>query len=212
MNKRVATILIIPFKIILAIVAAVLLFSFFPIVNRLFHSNLHQNTNDKKSNLKLLMQASIPQPPKPAVEPKHIRTVSNQSQQSAYPGKTSSSQFSPDLSLGGNGTEVESEGTGFVETIYEEGETDEPPMAISRTALTYPEQAKRARIEGTVEIIFLIDRSGNVQDIEFTQVPHKMFEQPIRITIQNWKFKPAMLQGIPVAVRVRQRVDFNLRQ
>jgi len=160
-----------------------------------------------------LIQATIQQPPMPISEPKKLRSTPQSTVRSTQASGNNTSRFSPDLSLGGgDGPAVETGGTGFSESIYEEGETDEPPMAISRTPLAYPQAAQRARIEGVVEIVFLVNREGRVQDIEFKQVPHKMFEQPIRSTIQTWRFKPAMLHGVPVSVRVRQRVDFNLRQ
>ncbi len=213
MNKSVVTFALVILKFCVAIGLAVLLFAFFPFINRLFHGELVKAKDEKKASRTQLMQMTIPQPPKPIEEPKRIRTVATQSVRNSPSAGTSTSRFSPDLSLGeGDGAGVSSAGTGFSDGIYEEGETDEPPMAINRTPLAYPLAAQRARIEGTVELVFLVTREGRVQNIEFTQVPHKMFEQPIRSTIQSWRFKPAMLHGVPVAVRVRQRVDFNLRQ
>jgi len=196
-----------------AVVLAVLLFALFPFLNDLFHGEYSAEKKIEKGQKTILMTMVTNPPPKPSEEPKRMRTVQNSASRPNRATGTSSARFAPDLSLGGgDGPAVESAGNGFADAIYEEGETDEPPMAITRTPLAYPQAAQRARIEGTVEVVFLVNREGRVQDIAFTQVPHKMFEQPIRATIQTWRFKPAMLQGVPVAVRVRQRVDFNLRQ
>jgi TonB family protein len=138
------------------------------------------------------------------IKPRKAKSQSNQNRARSFALK-----FSPDLEIGS------SEGIGlgeanFKNEIFEEGEADVSAIPVSIIPLPYPRRAKEAGLEGTVEMILLIDRKGKVSSIDFIKVPHEMFKAPIMKVVKRWKFKPAMNKGVPVSMRVKQSVDFNL--
>ncbi len=211
-QKMHISLLLMMVKSILALAGTVVIFLFFPLLNSLFKGELLKEEESEITKHTILMEM-VTQKPKPQkVKPRKMRKMSNSPRNTKSSSQTSSQKFSPDLSLGaGSGVGVGVDG-GFENMIFNEGDTDERPIPIRQSPLEYPKAARRARIEGLLEVLFLVNREGHVQDIEFVKVPHRMFEKPIRKTIMTWRFKPAMLQGVPVAVRVRQKVDFNLQK
>ncbi len=199
-------------KAFLALSGTLLIFLFFPLLNSLFKGDLFQEKEPELTKQTILMEMMTKKPEPKQVKPRKMRKMASTSRSTSRSSQSSNEKFSPDLSLGsGNGVGVGA-GGGFADMIFNEGDTDERPIAIRQAPLEYPKAARQARIEGVVEVLFLVNRDGHVQDIEFVKLPHRMFEKPIRKTIMTWRFKPAMLQGVPVAVRVRQKVDFNLQK
>ncbi len=120
-------------------------------------------------------------------------------------------KFSPDLKIGsGEGVAIEEKNLENI--VFEEGEADINAVAVSKMPIPYPPRAKEEGIEGVVEMILLIDRKGIVSNIDFVKVPHALFKKPIEKVVKEWKFKPAMNKGIPVNMRVRQVIEFNLEK
>ena len=82
-------------------------------------------------------------------------------------------------------------------TIYKVGGDVQAPVLVSRTE---PKIPIRAHCRGLVAIQCVIDERGNVtQARDVTSQPNS-FTQAFADAAQNWKFKPAMLHGSPVAV------------
>ena len=138
------------------------------------------------------------------IKPRQVKSRSNQNRARSFALK-----FSPDLKIG-SGEGIGLEEANFENEIFEEGEADVSAIPISIIPLPYPRRAKEAGLEGTVEMVLLIDRKGKVSSIDFIKVPHTMFIAPIMKVVKRWKFKPAMNKGVPVSMRVKQSVDFNL--
>ncbi|MGM0461116.1 MAG: TonB family protein [Fibrobacterota bacterium] len=125
------------------------------------------------------------------------------------PSQQPAMDFSPDLGVSGEGAAVG--GSQSLSTVVmEEGEADSPPSALQKEPISYPQAARRRGIEGKVVVTFIVDRRGNVGNIEFEELPHTIFEEPVRETIRNWQFQPGIYEGTAVAVRVRQTINFSL--
>jgi TonB family protein len=71
--------------------------------------------------------------------------------------------------------------------------------AIRRTAPEYPEEAKQARISGSVVVEVTIDEEGNVISTR-TISGHPLFRKPAEEAARQWKFRPTLLSGQPVKV------------
>ncbi len=199
-------------KTVTALALTVTIFILFPALNGLFRADRIMKKDTDLSPKTILMEMTMKKPTPKKVRPKKIRQLSQSTLRSSRSSQSESMKFSPDLALGGgDGVGVEA-GGGFEDMIFDEGDTDEPAIIIRQTPIEYPKAAKRARIEGAVEVIFQINREGRVQNIEFTEVPHRMFEKPIRSSLMTRRYKPAMLNGVPVVLRVRQRLNFTLNQ
>jgi serine/threonine-protein kinase len=73
----------------------------------------------------------------------------------------------------------------------------------------FPEQARRARMEGMVELDFLIDENGSVQDIRVVESSGPVFDSAVVETVRNWKYEPATKNGVRVKMRWIQRFRFQ---
>jgi TonB family protein len=92
----------------------------------------------------------------------------------------------------------------FGEYVY----VEELPEAITKVEPVFPDAAKRAGVAGTVMTQVLVNREGNVVDARIVKsIP--MLDQVALDAIRQWRFKPAMSNGQPVAVWVAVRLKFG---
>lgn len=76
---------------------------------------------------------------------------------------------------------------------------------------TYPQRALRQRIEGWVELTFTVTANGDVNDIKVVDSqPRREFDREATRALSQWKFKPRISNGKPVAASARQRLEFKL--
>lgn len=83
------------------------------------------------------------------------------------------------------------------------------PVVLSEVKPTYPAEARAARQEGAVVVDALIDASGNVRQALVLEGP-EVFRAPALEAIKQFRFKPALVEGKPVAVRIRYTLRFRL--
>jgi TonB family protein len=74
----------------------------------------------------------------------------------------------------------------------------------------YPEVLRRSRLDGIVELEYVISAGGLVEagTIQVRSSPHVAFSKSARDAVRNARFKPALRGERPVAVLVRQRIHF----
>jgi TonB family protein len=84
------------------------------------------------------------------------------------------------------------------------------PTVISKVEPEYSEEARRARISGIVILEALIDKNGNVTDINVLKPLPFGLDQAAIDAVKQWKFKPAMMNGQPVDVVFNLTVNFKL--
>lgn len=101
------------------------------------------------------------------------------------------------------------EGGGADGGVYSVGADVSPPIPIYKPAPTYSEEAREAKVQGTVEMWIVINASGTVTDCGVVKsVGHGLDENAVE-TIKKWKFKPAMKNGSPVPVRIMVEIAFR---
>ncbi len=81
---------------------------------------------------------------------------------------------------------------------------------IRRVEPAYPELAKRARVQGRVVLIVIVDEEGNVADIRISS-GHPLLDEAAISAVRQWKYSPAVLNGEPVPVTATVTVIFNLK-
>jgi len=87
------------------------------------------------------------------------------------------------------------------------------PTPIYQPAASYTPDARHEQIEGTVTLQIIIDRQGNVADVQETSKPLGAgLDQSATNTVKTWRFHPATRDGVPVPVRVGVEVAFRLHQ
>lgn len=89
-----------------------------------------------------------------------------------------------------------------------------PPVVIvsTRTLPKYPELARRARVEGSVILLITIDREGRVGEVEVLRSPDPRygFDLAAIEAVRQWRYRPALLDGRPVAVQASVMVEFAI--
>jgi protein TonB len=90
---------------------------------------------------------------------------------------------------------------------------DEPPVAVNCVAPDYPDLAHRTGLEGKVWLEVLIDKNGNVRDVLVIKStnPNAGFEEAALEAAWKSTWKPAISNGLPIAVRVTYSVVFKLQ-
>jgi len=86
-----------------------------------------------------------------------------------------------------------------------------PPRLIKNSLIVlYPPEARIKRLEGTVELVVLVDKMGDVRDVKiavssgYSSLDHAAME-----IARNAKFKPALVKGKRQAVWVTWPLEFK---
>ncbi|MBU1344188.1 MAG: energy transducer TonB [Proteobacteria bacterium] len=94
---------------------------------------------------------------------------------------------------------------------YSMGELDSPLVTLVRIPPLYPVRASRRGIEGSVDVEFLVTKTGHVEQIRIVHAePENIFDKSVINCVSKWKFKPGTVGGIPVAATARTTIRFKL--
>ncbi len=100
---------------------------------------------------------------------------------------------------------------GGLSGIFSVGDLDGQLMPLAQFPPTYPYGAKRRQIEGWVQLQFIVNERGVVEDIRVIAAePEGVFESAARQSISRWRFKPGTIGGSPVKTKVEQTIKFTL--
>lgn len=83
------------------------------------------------------------------------------------------------------------------------------PKCIDCPGVRYPEQARRAELEGSVQVSFVVNETGAVQDIIVEESGGDVFDQEVVETLRSWQHEPATKNGVRVKVRLQKRFTFR---
>jgi protein TonB len=189
-----------------AIIGAAVVFLLLPAMQMMFREKLELSSSQYSiSQVLMKVQKEKPKPKK--VIPERLRKI--QTQTRSLRAQSTKFNFTPDLGVEGNGAVTLNNDKAETE-VFDEGETDQPPVPVSTSTVPYPLKARTRGIEGTVEIVFVVNIHGRVVKVEFMRLPHEIFRDPVVKTVKNWRFKPAMIRGVPVNIRIRRKINFRL--
>ena len=73
----------------------------------------------------------------------------------------------------------------------------------------YPEDAKKARIQGTVVLNAVISKDGSVEKLVVVSGP-KELQQSSLDAVRQWSYKPYLLNGQPVEIKTTVKVTYRL--
>lgn len=77
--------------------------------------------------------------------------------------------------------------------------------------LTYPPEAVKDKIEGTVTITFIVGKDGSLSEIKATSSPHEsLTTEALRVLSLSPRWKPGIQNGKPVRIRYSVPVVFSL--
>jgi TonB family protein len=142
---------------------------------------------------------------------RQVKTASAPSAGQSYASGGIAFKFTPDLGVeGAGGVAVAMQNQDLEAMVFEEGQTDENVTPVFTPAIIYPERAKEAGVQGTLEAVIVIGRDGKVEKVDIIRSPHESITAEAKRTLFTWKFKPGKNKGVPVKVRAKQVIDFNL--
>lgn len=76
----------------------------------------------------------------------------------------------------------------------------------------YPEAAKKAKLEGRVQVEFVVELDGHVTRAAVKKSTDERFNASALTAVQRWVFAPALAEGKPVASGMQTPVVFKLEQ
>jgi protein TonB len=82
---------------------------------------------------------------------------------------------------------------------------------LSQAKPVYPADAKRDRIQGTVKLEITIDKEGHVSSVSLISGPTELV-QSATDAVQQWVYRPTLLNGEPVGVLTMVDVNYTLSQ
>ncbi len=98
-----------------------------------------------------------------------------------------------------------------LDTVLEVGGEVAAPVKIFGSQPGYTEIARRTRIEGVVELALVIDRAGDVRDLQVIRSLSMGLAESAVEAVRDWRFQPAtLLDGTPVPVRYQLLIHFTL--
>ena len=84
-------------------------------------------------------------------------------------------------------------------------------MPIVRINPQWPREALVEGIEGYVIVEVTLAADGSVRGVVVMEsVPRRLFDRNVIRAVLKWKFKPRIVNGVPVERKAIQRLDFNL--
>jgi len=86
------------------------------------------------------------------------------------------------------------------------------PRCVYCPQLSYSEEARAAKLNGTVVLRVVVTADGRVKNAQVVKGPGHGLEQKFIEAVKNWRFKPADgPDGTPVACQVQVEATFHIR-
>jgi protein TonB len=82
-------------------------------------------------------------------------------------------------------------------------------LALYKPTPAYPAIAKAAGVEGTVVLQATISKNGTIEDLRVASGP-AMLQQAALDTVKMWRYRPYLLNNLPVEVETTVNVVFTL--
>lgn len=89
-------------------------------------------------------------------------------------------------------------------------QVDTEPSVASEVKVPYPEEARRAGVEGTVVLSITVDTEGTVVATRIISGPGYGLNEAARDAIKKFKFKPAVKNGEAVSTELKYSYTFVL--
>jgi TonB family protein len=98
----------------------------------------------------------------------------------------------------------------LAEGVYRPGNGVTSPKIVSHTDPEYSEEARIARLSGTVTVSLIVGEHGKVRDVRIVTAPGLALGEKAMEAVSSWRFKPGLKNGMPVAVAMDAEMNFRL--
>jgi serine/threonine-protein kinase len=92
--------------------------------------------------------------------------------------------------------------------LVELGPGVRPPARIAGDSAPYPEAARRLKLQGLVDLQFVVNEKGEPTQIRLLQSASAVLDESVIAAVQKWRFAPATKDGVKVSVRQQYRQRF----
>ena len=96
------------------------------------------------------------------------------------------------------------------EEAFDVADLEKRPEPVSQVAPTYPSELRKAKVEGVVTLVFVLDETGRVEDPRVENSSRPEFEKPALEAIRKWKFSPGQKDGQAVRTYIRIPMRFRV--
>ncbi len=86
-----------------------------------------------------------------------------------------------------------------------------PPKVLYQVEPQYTEEARAAKVSGSVLLKLVVDENGDAQDIQVARSVDEGLDQKAIEAVRQWRFAPATENGKPVAAAANIEVNFRLQ-
>ena len=86
----------------------------------------------------------------------------------------------------------------------------QPPVLLYKKEPEYSEEARKAKLQGTVTLYITVDTNGRTSDIRVLKSLGLGLDEMALDAVKQWKYKPAMKNGQPVEYNTTVQVTFRL--
>ena len=100
--------------------------------------------------------------------------------------------------------------TAIKDEAFDVADLEKRPEAVSQVAPAYPAELRKAKVEGVVTMLFVLDETGRVEDPRVENSTRPEFEKPALDAIRKWRFSPGMKDGQPVRTYIRIPMRFRV--
>jgi periplasmic protein TonB len=84
------------------------------------------------------------------------------------------------------------------------------PEVIYNPEPSFSEEARKAKMQGVVVLLVVVGKDGKTYNIRVGQSLGMGLDEEAMEAVSHWRFKPATLNGRPVATQIAVEVDFHL--
>jgi len=84
------------------------------------------------------------------------------------------------------------------------------PQVVFNPEPTFSDEARKSKTQGRVTLLLVVGKDGLPYDIRVRESLGMGLDEKAIEAVHRWRFRPATLNGQPVATRVEVEVDFHL--
>ncbi|MES1258748.1 MAG: M56 family metallopeptidase [Acidobacteriota bacterium] len=95
--------------------------------------------------------------------------------------------------------------------IYKVGHGVSAPTVLFKSDPAYTDQARDAKVEGTVLLSVVVGADGQARDAVVVKGLDPALDSNAITSVYQWRFRPGTKDGQPVAVRARIEMNYRLK-
>lgn len=84
------------------------------------------------------------------------------------------------------------------------------PQVIFNPEPAFSDEARKSKTQGRVGLLLVVGKDGHTYDIRVRESLGMGLDEKAIDAVKTWRFKPATLNGAPVATQILVEVDFHL--